>query len=241
MDALVKPWHDDSSETFVDPHKRGDMLDIISKGAADAPAILASDRAPLTFGALHDLATETIARLNALGIGRNDRVAIVLPNGPEMAAAFVSIAAGATTAPLNPAYRAEEFEFYLTDLKARALVLDAAGNDDAEAVARKLGVPILRLETHPGSPAGSFRLTGQVARRADPAARNSPRLAGRKLPPHGRGHRQGRRARPGTARRHRAGASHLRHHLASKDRAAQRSEHRRLGQEHPRDACADAC
>src|SRR3954453_5224371 len=102
------------------------MLGIISKGADDSTAILAPDRAPLTFGALRDLANETIARLNALGIGRNDGVPIVLPNGPEMAAAFVAIAAGATTAPLNPAYRAEEFEFYLTDLKARALVLDAA-------------------------------------------------------------------------------------------------------------------
>ena len=43
--------------------------------------------------------------LNAIGIGRGDRVAIVLPNGPEMAASFVAIACGATTAPLNPAYK----------------------------------------------------------------------------------------------------------------------------------------
>lgn len=138
------------------------MLDIISKGAADAPAILAPDRHPLTFGALRDLAKETIARLNALGIGRNDRVAIVLPNGPEMAAAFLTIAAAATTAPLNPAYRPDEFEFYLTDLKARALVLDAAGNEAAENVARKLGVPILRLEVDAAAPAGMFRLSGNA-------------------------------------------------------------------------------
>ena len=52
--------------------------------------------------------------------GRNDRVAIVLDNGPEMAACFLACAAGATSAPLNPAYRAEEFEFYLTDLNAKA-------------------------------------------------------------------------------------------------------------------------
>src|SRR6266540_545068 len=104
------------------------MLDIISKGAVSDPAILAPDRAPLDFGGLRDLARETIARLNALGIGRNDRVAIVLPNGPEMAAAFVAIAAGATTAPLNSAYRAEEFEFYLTDLGAKALVVQVGAD-----------------------------------------------------------------------------------------------------------------
>ncbi len=138
------------------------MLDVVGKGAAGDPAIGAPGRPTLDFGGLRALAGETIAQLNALGLGRNDRVAIVLPNGPEMAAAFVSIAAGATTAPLNPAYRAEEFEFYLTDLRAKVLILDAAGNDAAEAAAEKLGVPILRLETDADAPAGRFRLAGET-------------------------------------------------------------------------------
>jgi len=147
------------------------MLDIIAKGAAANLAILAPDRAPLSYDALRRLAQETIARLNALGIGRNDRVAIVLPNGPEMAAAFVAIAAGATTAPLNPAYRADEFEFYLSDLRAKALVLDATGNAAAETVAQKLGVPILRLETAAGAPAGEFKLAGNtIGTAASPGA-----------------------------------------------------------------------
>ena len=70
-----------------------------------------------------------------MGIGRNDRVAIVLPNGPDMATAFVAIACGATTAPLNPAYRAEEFDFYLSDLNAKALVI----LDGMESPARRGG------------------------------------------------------------------------------------------------------
>src|SRR6185503_16912911 len=110
------------------------MLEIISKGAASDAAILAPERPVLTFGALRELAKDTIARLNALGVGRNDRVAIVLPNGPEMAAAFVPIAAGATTAPLNPAYRAEEFEFYLTDLRAKTLFVERGTDSPARAV-----------------------------------------------------------------------------------------------------------
>ena len=65
----------------------------------------------------------TIAHLNQLGIGRNDRVAIVLPNGPELASAFLSIASAATAAPLNPAYRESEFDFYLSDLEAKALAV----------------------------------------------------------------------------------------------------------------------
>ncbi len=77
----------------------------MSFGEDDHPAIEAPDRRPLSFGALRSLIDETVASLNAFGVGRGDRVAIVLPNGPEMAAAFVAIAAGAVAAPLNPAYR----------------------------------------------------------------------------------------------------------------------------------------
>ena len=76
---------------------------LIAGGDGAAPALLAPSRPALSFAGLQRLADDTIAALNGLGIGRNDRVAIVLPNGPEMAAAFVAIGAGATTAPLNPA------------------------------------------------------------------------------------------------------------------------------------------
>ena len=94
-----------------------DTVPALLRGGADAaPAIRAPERPALTYAGLRVLAERTVAALNRIGIGRGDRVAIVLPNGPEMAAAFVAIAAGATTAPLNAAYRAEEFSFYLTDL-----------------------------------------------------------------------------------------------------------------------------
>ena len=137
------------------------ILDILKAGAGDAPAIGAPGRNALTFDGLRSLVEATVKSLNALGIGRNDRVAIVLPNGPEMATAFLSVAAGATTAPLNPAYREEEFEFYLTDLHARALIVDTAGNAAAENVAAKLAIPVIRLEVDAGAPAGAFRLTGK--------------------------------------------------------------------------------
>ena len=87
---------------------------LIASGRDDAVAIAAHDAAPLTYAALSALIDRTVASLNALGIGRGDRVAIVLPNGPEMATAFLCVASAAASAPLNPAYRADEFEFYLT-------------------------------------------------------------------------------------------------------------------------------
>ncbi|MFO0995803.1 MAG: acyl--CoA ligase [Alphaproteobacteria bacterium] len=138
------------------------IIDLLARGADGATAFSAPERPPLTYGALRAHARATVERLNALGIGRNDRVAIVLANGPEMASAFVAIGAGATTAPLNPAYRDEEFEFYLSDLRARALVIEAGADSPAIAVATRLGVPVLRLTVSAGAPSGLFALDGQA-------------------------------------------------------------------------------
>src|SRR5260221_13577405 len=86
---------------------------LLARGEADGPAIGAPDSPALTYAGLRELAERTVAALNSLGIGRGDRVAIVLPNGPEMAPAFVAICCGAPMPPLNPGYRTEEFDFYL--------------------------------------------------------------------------------------------------------------------------------
>ena len=53
-----------------------------------------------------------------------DRIAIVLPNGPEMALVLLAAMSVGCAAPLNPKYREEEFRFYLDDLRAAALVTD---------------------------------------------------------------------------------------------------------------------
>ena len=143
---------------------------LLEAGAPDAPAMTSPGGVPLTYSALRKLATSTVGALNAQGVGRNDRVAIVLDNGPEMAAAFVCIAAGATAAPLNPAYRADEFEFYLTDLNAKILVIEQGKSSPAIDVARKLGIPIVELIPTPEKGAGSFVLqfpSGSTLKKAD--------------------------------------------------------------------------
>ncbi|MDC8771215.1 acyl--CoA ligase [Roseateles albus] len=135
------------------------LFDLLSTGQPEAPALSAPGRPPLSFAALRDLVVNTVSQLNALGLGANDRVAIVLNNGPEMAACFVACACGVASAPLNPGYRSDEFEFYLNDLQARALIVEAGSSSPAIAVAEKLGVPILRLVLEAGAPAGAFGLS----------------------------------------------------------------------------------
>jgi len=145
------------------------LKDLLATGADNAPAISAPSRQPLSFGALRQLITDTIAQLNALGIGRNDRVAIVLPNGPEMASCFMACARGVASAPLNPAYRAEEFEFYLSDLNAKALIVEQGSTSPAIEVAQKLGLRLIDLLPQPDAGAGSFVLQPREARADTPA------------------------------------------------------------------------
>jgi non-ribosomal peptide synthetase component F len=59
----------------------------------DALAILAPGRAPLTYGRLQQHMDDVLQMLHGLGLGRHDRIALVLPNGPEMAVAFLAVAA----------------------------------------------------------------------------------------------------------------------------------------------------
>ena len=131
---------------------------LLARGAPRDAAIEAPGRAPLSYGALAALAARTGEALHRGGIGRGDRVAIVLPNGPEMATAFLAVAAAATAAPLNPAFRADEFAFYLKDLRARALILPAGATGPAARAAARAGIPVLALTPDEKAGAGSFTL-----------------------------------------------------------------------------------
>ncbi len=119
------------------------VLGLIKRGRSSSVAICYENQAPLTYQGFGELAIDTVSALNQIGIGRNDRVAIVLPNGAMMATAFVCVSGAATTAPLNPNYRQEEFEFYLDDLNARALMVEQGSDSPAIDAAKKLGVLVI--------------------------------------------------------------------------------------------------
>ncbi|MXQ09861.1 AMP-binding protein [Alphaproteobacteria bacterium GH1-50] len=128
----------------------------------------------MSYGGLRALGGEVRGALHGAGIGRGDRVAIVLPNGPEMAAAFVTVAGVATTAPLNPAYTADEFAFYLEDLGAKAVILMDGEDGPAADAAAGLGVQVLSLSVPEGAPAGTFRLTSDRSGTPDDTSAPGP-------------------------------------------------------------------
>ena len=137
----------------------------------EADAIGAPGRPTLSYGGLRNQVQVVGQQLRGAGITATDRVAIVLPNGPLAASAFVCMAPWCATAPLNPGYKQSEFEFYLDDLDAGALVVDAGSESPAVGVAKARGIPVISLRE--GERAGEFALDGAaeapVAERAGDA------------------------------------------------------------------------
>ncbi len=146
------------------PHATINSLLAASADRAPADiAIEAPDRRALAFDELASQVGAAGAALGACGIGRADTVALLLPNGPEAATAFLSVAGVAICAPLNPAYGTDELEFYLGDLDAAALVIGSELDSPAREVARRKGIRVIDLTPTPDAPAGTFLLDGALA------------------------------------------------------------------------------
>jgi acyl-CoA synthetase (AMP-forming)/AMP-acid ligase II len=135
------------------------LLDLIA-GAADHPALVAPGKPALTYGQLRENVAALAERLNSFGLGRGDRIAIVMNNGPELIPAFFAAAMCATAAPLNPRYKQEEFAFYYEDTQAKALIAPPGAAELARAAATPGMLPIdaapmpdgtLALDAAPGA------------------------------------------------------------------------------------------
>ena len=137
----------------------------------DAVAIAAPGRSPLAYDGLRRHLDETVGALNALGLGRGDRVALALPDGPETAVAFLAVASTAAAAPLNPALTAAEAGAALDGLGAAALIVGAGEEPAARTAAAERGLPILELSAV-GESAGLVALSGLAVGRT--AARMAP-------------------------------------------------------------------
>jgi acyl-CoA synthetase (AMP-forming)/AMP-acid ligase II/thioesterase domain-containing protein/aryl carrier-like protein len=122
---------------------------IADRASADpeAPAVLGVDSRPLGYRDLFDLVAGVAGELRGFGVTRTDRVALVLANGPEAATAFLAVGSAAICAPLNPAYREAELEFYLGDLEPKALILGPGTDSPAVDVASRLRIEVLPLQS----------------------------------------------------------------------------------------------
>jgi len=110
------------------------ILDLLRNGSSSHIAVTGYG-SEVTYDQLRQQVEVLIDKLSEFGLGRGDRIAIALPNGLEVVASFLAASAVGAAAPLNPAYRVEEFRFYLDDTGARALIVPPTGCDAAREAA----------------------------------------------------------------------------------------------------------
>ena len=138
-----------------------ELLNLHATQQGSATAILAPGRSALTYAQLMDQVNATIDRFRQLGIGRQSRLVIVLPDGPAMAVILLAASCAAIGAPLHPGYTAAEFEFYLTDLAPTAVIVAAELESPVRAVAQACGILLIEVTTV-GERAGAFTLSTQA-------------------------------------------------------------------------------
>ncbi len=103
-----------------------DLIRAAAAANADAPALLHREQC-LSYGDLADRIERAAAGMRALGLERDDRVAVYLPKVPEcVVALFAASLAGGVFVPVNPVLKPHQVGHILRDCNARLLVTSAA-------------------------------------------------------------------------------------------------------------------
>ena len=121
----------------------GVLNQLLDGGDPNRVAISVPGGIELSYRDLRRQVTSAADVLASLGLGRGDRIALVLPNSAEAIVMFLAAATTGTAAPLNGAYKEDEFRFYLEDTEARALVVPPG---QAEAARRALSTAAIPIE-----------------------------------------------------------------------------------------------
>ena len=137
------------------------LLDVFAHHPADSTAFIVPERdLRVSYGSLRSQVQACAGALAAAGVRLGDRVASALPNGLPTIVSFLAASMAGTAAPLNPAYKEDEFKFYLEDTSARFILVPPEGMDDARRAAAGGNVKILTVDLNE---AGEVTITGGPA------------------------------------------------------------------------------
>jgi len=99
-----------------------EMLMRTAEGNPGAPALRFREQT-LSYGELAGAAARVAGGLQEMGISKRARVAVLLPNCPQFAMAYLGASGvGATVVPLNVLYRPDEARYILADAEAEVLI-----------------------------------------------------------------------------------------------------------------------
>src|SRR6476646_5257245 len=124
-----------------------DLPSLLNAAPGNATALIIPETGTsISYDSLRRQVKTMAEALAGIGIKRGERVANVLPNGLPTIVAFLAGSVAGTAAPLNPAYRFEEFSFYLEDTSAKVLLVPPEGAEEAKQAARHLNIPVFAVQ-----------------------------------------------------------------------------------------------
>jgi long-chain acyl-CoA synthetase len=124
-----KPWinhYDKGVPHSLQPYPEQTLVDVVRKTAEECPkkAIMFFKGATFSYGDFERQSDALAAALLSLGIGNGDRVALIMPNSPQMVISEFAIwKAGAIAVPMNPLYTLNEFEHALNECGAETAIV----------------------------------------------------------------------------------------------------------------------
>ena len=125
----AKPWishYDKGVPHTLQPYPEQTLIDVVRTTAAESPqqTMLFFKGASISYGEFEQQSNALALALLSLGIGKGDRVALIMPNSPQMLISEFGIwKAGAIAVPMNPLYTLNEFEHALNECGAETAIV----------------------------------------------------------------------------------------------------------------------
>jgi acyl-CoA synthetase (AMP-forming)/AMP-acid ligase II/acyl carrier protein len=121
------------------------LLGIQQEVYSNHVAVQSPQQSALTYKALYQQVEKTSSVLRQAGLGCDDRIAVVLANGADMAVTVLAVCSVGACAPLNPAYQPRELKFYFEDLGVKAIIVAKDDPTAASKVAEEMGLIIFEV------------------------------------------------------------------------------------------------
>jgi oxalate---CoA ligase len=122
-----------------------------------APAFISPDHPALSYAGLWRHMSAWAGALHRAGFGRRDRVLLLVPDGPQLAAALLGTMAAAVAVPLDVGLTAAELDLALRGLGAAVAIVAPSTPPAARAELARQHVPVCEVMVQPGAGGATLR------------------------------------------------------------------------------------